>query len=531
MSLINNQGRIAGRKSDLRSSKANYKFDVYSDDWELDANKKIRFRTMDSLSLEPKFLESFRLVLADYACEVSSSYTTLIFNGCKNFFSFGVRDVILESHLINYKASLGKEREYNLGFIRSFLLSWDERGLDGVDEKAIALLNSLKLSGNVKGKAVALGCPFSGAYTYEEQADFINFYTNAFSGHQISLSDYAFIMFLQQTGVRPLQITQTYVGDLITRLEGGVEYFDLKIPKAKQRGSYRASFQEKTNVNEDLMLVLMRQAERSVVEVEKHFKIKLNDAQREKVPLFIDLPSMLELRTFAEFEQKMSSQPDYLCMRLKSTPNSVEGRIRRIAHLCPLKTRRIEIDGEFGDLHISPRRFRYTYATNLAIAGASDHVIAEELGQSDTQQVKVYTEFNEDMADRIDVALASSLTPLAQAFAGTLIDSEKDAIRANDPRSRIHSESGSTVGNCGDYGFCASGTIHCYTCAKFQPWLNAKHEEVLKFVTDDRDKKRDLGASEFVLQGANRTIDAIKVVVQMCSDRKLELEKEGSLNV
>ncbi|WP_417538283.1 site-specific integrase [Marinomonas sp.] len=531
MELVDEKGRLGNRKSDRRITKANYEFDVFSDYWELDANKKIYFRGMDSLSLAPDFLDCFKLALADYACELSASYTDNLFRYTKWFFSVGVTDRVLESHVIKYKASLDKENEYKLGYIRGFLLDWHEKEIGGIDAKAIELLNTLKISGNVKGRAVALGCPFSGAYTYEEQADFINFYTNAFSGHQISLSDYAFIMFLQQTGVRPIQITQTYVGDLITRLEGGVEHFDLKIPKGKQRGSYRASFQEKTNVNEDLMLVLMRQAGNSVELVEKHFKIKLNDAQREKVPLFIDLPSMLELRTFEEFEHKMNSQPDYLCMRLKSTPDSVEDKVRRIAHLCPLKTRRIEVEGEFGDLHISPRRFRYTYATNLAIAGANDHVIAEELGQSDTQQVKVYTEFNEDMADRIDVALASSLTPLAQAFAGTLIDSEKNAIRANDPRSRIHSESGSTVGNCGDYGFCASGTIHCYTCAKFQPWLNAKHEEVLKFVTDDRDKKRDLGASEFVLQGANRTIDAIKVVLQMCSDRKLELEKEGSLNV
>ncbi len=68
-----------------------------------------------------------------------------------------------------------------------------------------------------------------------------------------------------------------------------------------------------------------------------------------------------------------------------------------------------------------------------------------KIGHSDTQNVKVYTEFNEDMADRIDAALASDLTPLAQAFSGTLIDSEKDAIRANDPRSRINNNDGNPV--------------------------------------------------------------------------------------
>jgi hypothetical protein len=40
-----------------------------------------------------------------------------------------------------------------------------------------------------------------------------------------------------------------------------------------------------------------------------------------------------------------------------------------------------------------------------------------------------------------------------------------------------------------------------------------------------------MGASEFVLQGHNRSINAIKVVIQKCHVRKQELEKEGALNV
>jgi hypothetical protein len=167
----------------------------------------------------------------------------------------------------------------------------------------------------------------------------------------------------------------------------------------------------------------------------------------------------------------------------------------------------------------------------MGMQGASKHLIAEELGHGDTQNVGVYTEFNESMADRIDAALATDLTPLAQAFSGTLIDSEKDAIRANDPRSRINSDSGNTVGNCGKFGFCANGSVHCYTCNKFQPWLNAPHEEILRVVVSKRDRKREMGASEFVLQGHNRSINAIEAVIQKCKARKQDLEKQGAVNV
>ena len=109
---------------------------------------------------------------------------------------------------------------------------------------------------------------------------------------------------------------------------------------------------------------------------------------------------MAKLASFDEFEQLQQKTPDLLCLRTKGANPSVGEMIRRLSRLCPLKTTRIKLDDGFGDLHINPRRFRYTHATNMAMLGASDYAIAEELGQSDTQQVKVYTEFNEEMADK-----------------------------------------------------------------------------------------------------------------------------------
>lgn len=519
-------------KLDKRYSKANYEFDVYGDLWQLDANRSLNFKLLASLNLEPKFECAFRLALADYACEFSSSYTDNLFRYCRWFFAVGVTGKIKEEHVINYKATLTESTEYKLGYIRAFLLDWHYKEIKGVDKKTVELLNSLKLSGNEKGKAVALGCPFSGAYSFEEQAAFINWYVDAFTEKLISLTDYAFIMALQQTGARPVQLTYLYYGDLITRVEEGVAHFDLQLPNAKKRDEhFRGSFQTKEDTGEDLMLVLTAQANQSINAVETQFDIKLTSSQKKQIPIFLNKREMAKLANFDEFEQLQQSTPDLLCLRTRGANPSVGEMIRRLSRLCPLKTTRIKLDDGFGDLHINPRRFRYTHATNMAMLGASEYVIAEGLGQSDTQQAKVYTEFNEEMADRLDEALASDLTPLAQAFSGTLIDSEKDAIRVNDPRSRINSNDGNPVGSCGKYGFCANGTTHCYTCNKFQPWLNAPHTEVLKSVISERDRKRKMGASEFVLQGHNRSIDAIKVVIRKCEARKQELEKEGGLNV
>ncbi|MDV6315914.1 site-specific integrase [Idiomarina sp. HP20-50] len=515
-------------KPDIRLSKENYEFDVTLEKWQLSANLSVNHKLLSSLKLDSRFEMSFRLVLADYATEFSASYTSNIFKFIKLLFNVGVIEKISESHILNFKATLTKSTEYKLGYIRAFLLDWHSKGISGVDNKVVELLASLRLSGNEKGKAVALGCPHSGAYTFDEQVAFINWYVEAYTENQISLGEYAFIMALQNTGARPIQLCYLYCGDLITRSENGSEHFDLALPNVKKRNQrIRESFQVKTDISEDLILVLKSMAEQSIRTVEANFGIKLRDEEKKNVPIFIDEVELINLSSFQELEKLTKSKPDLLCWRAYA----VSKFIQRIARLCPLKTHRVILNGEAGDLHINPRRFRYTHATNMAILGASDLVIAEELGHEDTQNVKVYTEFNEEIADRLDDALASSLTPLAQAFSGMLIDSEKDAIRANDPRSRINMDDGNSLGNCGEFGFCANGTVHCYTCNKFQPWLNAPHQQVLDKVVSERDRKLKMGASELVLHGHNRSIDAIKVVIQKCKARKQEIEKEAAINV
>lgn len=515
-------------KSDLRTSKENYDFNVYDDVWVLTASLKVNFKRLALLNLDPSFEERFRLVLADYASEFSAGYVENIFYTCKALFSYGVTDRVKEHHILNYLSDLTKDKEYKLGSVRAFLMDWYDKGIMGIDLRASKLLDSLRISGMVTGRSVATGCPFSGAYSFEEQVAFINWYVDMYTEKLITLSDYAFIIALQKTGARPTQLAYLYSGDLITRTNAGVEHFDLNIPHLKKRNkNIREAFQKKENISEDLMLVLLAQANNSIRQVEAHFGTSLNADEKKIVPVFLRESEIVGLTSFQEFAQLTIKTPDFFCKRAHDCQNLVN----RIAKLCPLKTQRIMIDGQAGDLHINARRFRYTHATNMAIIGASAHAIAEELGHEDIQHVTVYTEFKEEMADRIDEALAPSLVPLSQAFSGTLIDSEKDAIRVNDPRSRINTNQGESVGNCGEFGFCANGTVHCYTCNKFQPWLNAPHQQVLEKVLSERASKQKMGASEFVLQGHNRSIDAIKVVIQKCIVRKQEIEKEVAVNV
>ena len=154
--MVDNAQKVRGTKrtnpkSVERLSKANYKFDVYGDTWQLDANTTLNLELLTPLKLTPKFAESFRLVLADYAAEFSSNYTRNIFSYSRLLFDTGVTDRVNEKHIINFKSSLIKSTEYKLGYIRAFLLDWHDKEIKGVDDNAVELLTSLKLSGNEKG--------------------------------------------------------------------------------------------------------------------------------------------------------------------------------------------------------------------------------------------------------------------------------------------------------------------------------------------------------------------------------------------
>jgi hypothetical protein len=512
-------------KTDQRKSKANHDFDVYEDRWQITADDSINLVALEKFNLDEKFEENFKLVLADYASEFSTGYLVNIYQNIRHLFATGVTNKINEEHILNYKATLNSETEYKLGSLRAFILDWDDKGYKGIDKKALKLLSKLRLKGTPKGKAVATGCPYSGAYTYDEQAAFIAWYVDAYTNDDISLTEYSFTMALQQTGARTTQLCMLYNQDLVKVNKNGIELFNLKLPNAKKRKEgFRDSYRVKEAINEDLALVLNAQANHSIKYIENHFNILLSETQKKTIPIFLNEKYISKkVNSFSEFESTQTQTPDSLWIRRSRAASLVAN----VAKLCPLKTERI-FDG---DLHINPRRFRYTHATNLAMIGASVHVIAYELGHSDTQSATVYTEFTEEVAEYIDDALEPSLVPLAQAFQGVLIDSEKDAIRANDPRSRINTDHGNPIGNCGQHGFCASGTIHCYTCNKFQPWLSAPHDKLLEQVLSERDRKKNMGATAFTLQGHNRSIDAIKIVIQKCQQRKDELEKEGAINV
>ena len=165
---------------------------------------------------------------------------------------------------------------------------------------------------------------------------------------------------------------------------------------------------------------------------------------------------------------------------------------------------------------INPTRFRYTLGTNLGREGHGELVIAEALGHSDTQNVGVYVRNSPEIVERLDKAVAIQLAPIAQAFQGLLIPSERDARRGSDRNSRI-SNGEVSFGNCGSYGFCsASAPVACYTCSFFQPWLDGPHESFLDHLIEERDAVFEQMGDIKIAAVNDRLILAVSDVVDRC---------------
>jgi hypothetical protein len=151
-------------------------------------------------------------------------------------------------------------------------------------------------------------------------------------------------------------------------------------------------------------------------------------------------------------------------------------------------------------------------------------LIAELLDHTDTQNVNVYVEDVPEHVDAINRAVAGQLAPIAQAFAGKLVDSEAHAMRGDDPSSRVRVRSGQSAGTCGHHGFCgALAPIACYTCINFQPWLHGPHEQVLDQLIAEQARVFKVTGDHQVSHITDRTILAVTRVIQMCTERKRAL--------
>jgi len=499
----------------IHVSKFGNEFDFLSDKWELSGSYSLNFRNIVMPSHD--FEVGFRAAITRYAEEKSAPHTFNMYQKTKKYLeATGARSITAKG-LSSFKSELRKEKEYELGAVKAFWLSWYDWEFPGIDKEAATFLEELILTGNEKGKAVKTRCPHTGPLTELEQSALLEWSTNAFYENKIDLTTFTHFACLMFTGRRNVQIRYLKFCDItISETTWGNNY-DLRVPRAKQEDTgFRESFNP-ISITEDLYLLLKALMDQSLLALERHFGKKIPAHLIKELPVFIEWSRIYKFDDFRELKKSIYKTPEYFHISKKSA----DGLMQKLSRKSQAKSERT---GDY--IHLSSRRFRYTKATNLARRGISGVALAHALDQVDTQQIGVYTDNTPKNAEIINEIMADELAPLAQCFVGTLIDSERDALRAKDPHSRIKNNYAQSIGNCGAYSFCASGYRACYTCIKFQPWREAPHIEVLEELLAERNRQKEAGISESVIRATDRLLLAVKQVIQLCEKANAKAAKE-----
>ncbi|WP_418139638.1 site-specific integrase [Oceanimonas smirnovii] len=506
-------------RSNIKTSRDGYHFEIYSNIWNLNKDVQINFQA-EVLALEPETLDGLRKALAHYAEDMSSHHTYNMYmrfqrmvrdTGCKK---------IDENVIRNWRAMLDREHEWYLGALRGFLISWHDYGYKGISSKVVNVLERMRLSGNTKGFAVANRCPHTGAFTQHEQVEVANEMIRLFAEGEISLPCYSYLSTLQATARRPVQIRQLKAIDLQKEYDfktGAVNFY-LNIPRAKQRGvGFRELF-KRLAITEELYLTLLNLAEMQQGRLERAWGKKLTDKQKELTPLFADW-SML--RNLINKKSDIKRLDAILVLdALHMSANSLSEEF-----IAPFCKRHQAISERTGDIiAISSRRFRRTRGSNLGCQGVGPYLIAEALDQSDIQNVTVYTENTADTVSYIDKAVGGKLAMLARAFKGEIIENLTDGERGDDPTARIPNEENEVVGACGTDDFCVKGYESCYLCEKFRPLLDAPHEKFLNSLYIEKEARLKSTKSETYASTKDTLILAVEWVVQTCQEKKKHVE-------
>lgn len=174
-------------------------------------------------------------------------------------------------------------------------------------------------------------------------------------------------------------------------------------------------------------------------------------------------------------------------------------------------------------LHLSPRRLRYTLATNLVKDGATQRQLAQILDHTDLQHVQVYFDLAGDIVELLDKALIGPYAQMLRFFKGDFIMPGQKAVNEDDagkhiPFVYIDDAPDIDLGVCGKHSLCALHPPYsCYKCPKFQAYLDSDHESVLVHLINEREEKFKL-ADKRIAGQMDEIIYAVAQVVEKCKD-------------
>lgn len=503
--------------------RSGYVFVPTEDKWRLSRDIVVRLG-WSSATLSKHFEDALRATLAHFAEHSSAGHVQLLADDFKHFTKGlakckGRVTSIAVADVINYRSILGEQHLNRLYRVSRILRFWNDARLVNVDPELVDLLRHWRLKGGIKGSAVRTRDPHTGPLTDLEFQALIAALYRALGEKRIRFDAFVLTMVFCATGRRPCQLRDLKVKDFVTTSgSDGAYIYVLRVPRAKLQNSdddvWRSEFKDIV-LDPELGAMLTTHVQNVLRRTKKIFDSATCDVLN-NVPMFPNWIVLKDTLNASTFSVNELIRYDYTHRKAITISLSVSYCIDKL---------KVMSERLGAPMHIFPYRLRRTLATRAAREGCGDLVIAELLDHTDTQNVRIYTENVSDTVNPINVAVALRLAPLAQAFAGVLVDGDASARRGNDPTSLIKTSDGVGTGTCGKYGFCgALAPIACYTCKFFQPWLDGPHEQILEGLVHENNRIKRLTRDGVVATVNDRTLLAVAEVIRLCSVRRAELQ-------
>lgn len=476
------------------------------------------------LTMDSETISGFKSTIKSIAGKGSLSPGTLA-GYVRNIASTVRKSPVLTFTSINYPTLIATRSNETVIAFRSILNAWYRLGMPGISLETINVVNDLKRPATQGRKRINSDDVTEGWYTTEEYEQLIDVYWTDFETEKANLRDTTALLLNAQYARRGIQLANLKVSDFQSEGEtDGISGKRVAFPSAKDRTAeqwFRGSKFEVHPVGEDLWNLCAQQIHSTIHHHEVFFGRELSAEERYQLPVF--QKDFKSLKKYKDFKFKLAKEED-------SSTSVFHVHSSVIATILGKRKGTKVISMRTGEpLREFAYRMRYTRARQLARLGVPRTTLSYWLGHEGNGSLEHYYDDPAENARILDIEMRVILAPLAQAFLGSLRDTESDAIRGDDPSSRIELDGSHNVGTCGEHGFCsASVPIPCYRCSKFQPWVNAPHEEVLIRLIERQQEENNIhipskGRRILIPLQLEKDIAAVQLVIQLCDARKREI--------
>lgn len=491
------------RSETIRIARSGEHYVFESELWRIGRRDTINWGNARGLSdkVSSVLLISARKVMAELVEEVSESYARGIFDQLIKLLHHCTDKVSIASfearrgEIMKQKLASNTTQGY-LMCLKAGLIAWGDGRYPGIESNLPEYLDTLYLGKSEHGRAVRERCPIRGPFTQAEEMALVRWLHEAYAEGKLNMQHYGLLLLLTEFGARPVELGALRAGDIHScpNQDGSVRY-TIRLPSAKAGREYRRVFRE-LDLREDLFVLLRK--------ISENGQSRLADLWSETIPshLLGDIP------LFGGRRLEAAGCCDAFARRVAQTPQTFDLRIsdylQSVFLKCGVTTERL--NGSV--LPLSSYRFRRTFATRLAEAGADDDTIAAALGHSTTSSVRIYTAHTYEAQETCDSIMSEAWMPVFELVAERLLEGPIAG------QARVHVSKNEEVGNCEQV--CGGGILTCYSCPKFRPFVDALHSKALQFAESLRQSRINAGLSGPEVDSLNLPISAIKATMRAC---------------